>query len=131
MWRRLRIPSVGISADLLKYPKPASPCVQINPDGSTNGAVYYLDRPPRKQFMVNGSYAELLYDDANRKVTGLVRDSDGAAAPAAQQISSPAAATQSPTSMPRRGVLHGVNDVLDRPKLSGGPATELVFQPST
>jgi RHS repeat-associated protein len=50
---------------------------QSNPDGSTNGWLYYMDGRVQKQFLCNGSYWETIYDDANLRVTNYFKNTTG------------------------------------------------------
>jgi RHS repeat-associated protein len=104
------------------YTQTGLPVARVNPDGSTNGWLYYLDERIRKEFMPNGSYWETIYDDAHRRVTKLFRDPKGACLLSTTNI------------FDRRGnVITNINaegaaffttyDGLDRPKITGGPAT--------
>lgn len=51
------------------YTYSGRPKSQKNPDGSTNGWTYYADGRELKQFLSNGNFWEMLYDDANRRTT--------------------------------------------------------------
>jgi RHS repeat-associated protein len=51
------------------YTTTGKPYFVSNPDGSTNGRTYYLDGRLKREYAVNGSYWQTVYNDTNQLVT--------------------------------------------------------------
>jgi RHS repeat-associated protein len=60
-----------------RYTATGLPRFRQNADGSTNGWTYYKDGRVKSEFLVNGSFWTTTYQDAQRKLTRVFKQSDG------------------------------------------------------
>ncbi len=112
------------------YTQTGNPYFVATPDGATNGTTYYLDGRLKRQYLVNGSYWQTVYDDVNLRATRTFYSSSNTAL--ATNISG----------FDRRGnvilkvdaagnAFANVYDGLNRVKLTAGPAVTNVIEQLT
>jgi len=61
------------------YTQTGKPFRSVGFDGATNGWTYYLDGRPKRQYLANGSYWHMTYDDVNLLTTRTFYTSGGTA----------------------------------------------------
>jgi YD repeat-containing protein len=109
------------------YTQTGSPYFVSTPDGATNGTTYYLDGRVKRQYLVNGSYWQTVYDDVNLLATRTFYASGGTAL------------STNVSGFDRRGnvilkvdaagnAFTNVFDGLNRVKMTAGPAITTVIE---
>jgi len=111
------------------YTKTGLPYFVSMPNGATNGTTYYLDGRVKRQYLVNGSYWQTVYDDVHLLTTRTFYSSAGIAL--ATNVSGVDRRRNPILSIDAAGnSFTNVYDGLNRLKLAAGPVITTVIQQS-